>query len=60
MGQYITVAFCCGNCNSSRGNKKLLDWFKSSYCIKRNINYGTVVNPVGEYIKKYEKTSKIN
>lgn len=23
-----TVAFCCWSCNSSRGNKKLMDWFK--------------------------------
>jgi hypothetical protein len=55
-----TVAFCCGSCNSSRGNKKLLDWFKSSYCTERNINYDTVAAPVREYIDKYEKPQKIN
>ena len=47
-----TVAICCWSCNSSRGNKKLLDWFKTPYCIERNINEKTVAKPVQEYIKK--------
>ena len=45
-----TIAICCGSCNSSRGAKKLLDWFKSSYCTERNINKETVAEPVQEYI----------
>lgn len=45
------LAICCGSCNSSRGNKDLLTWFKSSYCIERNINKETVAKPVREYIK---------
>ena len=49
-----TVVICCGSCNSSRGNKKLLDWFKTSYCKKRNINENTVAKPVKEYIKYIE------
>jgi len=49
-----TIAFCCGRCNSSRGNKNLLDWFKSLYCIKNNINYNTVSEVVRDYIRKYE------
>lgn len=49
-----TVAICCGSCNSSRGIKKLSDWFKSSYCLERNINEKTVAKPVQEYIKYIE------
>lgn len=46
-----TVAICCGCCNSSRGKKEISDWFKTSYCIERNINQATVAKPVQEYIK---------
>lgn len=46
-----TVAICCGSCNSSRGNKKLADWFKSPYCIERNINEETVAEEVKKFIR---------
>lgn len=49
-----TVAICCGSCNSSRGIKKLLDWFKSAYCVERNINIETVAEPVKDYIRFVE------
>ena len=49
-----TVAFCCGSCNSSRSNKKIIDWFETAYCIEKNINYNTVANPVKNYIENYE------
>jgi len=59
-----TVAICCGSCNSSRGKKELLDWFKTQYCINRNraINENTVTELVREYIctKKYLKTFTID
>ncbi len=46
------VAICCQRCNSSRKNKALLDWFKTPYCIGRNINEETVKNPdIKEYIQ---------
>jgi len=45
-----TVAICCGSCNSSRGVKKLKDWFKSPYCVERNINIKTVAEPVKKYL----------
>jgi len=45
-----TVAICCGSCNSSRGIKKLKDWFKSPYCVERNINIKTVAKPVRKYL----------
>ena len=45
------IVYCCGSCNSSRGIKKLHDWFKSEYCIKRNINENTVTDSVKKYLK---------
>jgi len=51
----ITIAICCFSCNASRGNKNISDWFKTQYCVERNINLNTVAEPVREYIKKYEK-----
>ncbi|MCX6786713.1 MAG: HNH endonuclease [Candidatus Kaiserbacteria bacterium] len=49
-----TVAYCCGSCNSSRGKKKLPDWFKTPYCVQKNINEKTVAKPVKKYIRKIE------
>ena len=49
-----TVVICCGRCNSSRGKKKLLDWFKSSYCVGRNINEKTVTELVKDYVRYVE------
>lgn len=45
------LALCCGSCNSSRGVKRLLDWFATPYCVERNINSDTVAAPVKEYLK---------
>ena len=49
------IAICCRSCNSSRGEKKLMDWFKSLYCIERNINEKTVAKPVKEYIRSEKR-----
>ena len=46
-----TVAICCGSCNSSRAQKKLVDWFKSQYCLDRNISVDTVAEPVKKFIE---------
>ena len=32
------IALCCRSCNSSKGVKKLEDWFETTYCINKNIN----------------------
>jgi 5-methylcytosine-specific restriction endonuclease McrA len=45
------VAICCRGCNSSRGAKDLLAWFRSLYCIEKNINKETVARPVKEYLR---------
>lgn len=45
-----TVTICCWSCNSSRGNKKIRDWFKTSYCLDKKINEKTVSKFVYRYI----------
>ena len=45
------VAICCRRCNSSRGDKELLAWFRTSYCIEKNISEVTVAKPVTDYIR---------
>jgi hypothetical protein len=49
-----TIAICCQSCNASRGNKTILQWFQSEYCIQRDISAETVAKPVLDYIKKFE------
>ncbi len=49
------LAICCASCNSSRGKMKILDWFKTPYCVDRRINEKTIEKPVKEYIKENEK-----
>lgn len=46
------LAICCWSCNSSRGKKRLLDWFRVPYCSKRNINEKMVARPVKDYIRR--------
>lgn len=46
------IVICCGSCNSSRSRKKLSDWFKTKYCIERNINKNTVASPVKKYYNR--------
>ena len=50
-----TVVFCCWSCNSSRGNKKIRDWFNSDYCKLKQIRHNNVAEPVRNYINKFEK-----
>jgi hypothetical protein len=45
------LAICCRGCNSSKGTKRLLAWFKTPYCRKRKINEKTVAKPVKQYIR---------
>lgn len=50
--QIEDVIICCGSCNSSRGIKKLPVWFRTEYCIVKNINENTVADPVKEYLNR--------
>ena len=47
------IAICCGSCNSSRGPKKLSEWFKTPYCIDRKINKDTVADPIKRFVEMY-------
>ncbi|MBU6414853.1 HNH endonuclease [Patescibacteria group bacterium] len=46
------IVICCQSCNSSRGEKKLVGWFKTQYCIDGKINKKMVAMPVKNYIQK--------
>ncbi len=49
------IVIVCHSCNSSRGVKDLKNWFKSNYCIEKNINIDTVHKRVKDYInRKYD------
>jgi len=47
----VNIALCCAACNSSKGAKKLLDWFNSSYCRKKNICKETTSDIIQNYIE---------
>lgn len=36
------IALCCCGCNSSKGQKPLMEWLNSEYCTRRNISTETV------------------
>jgi hypothetical protein len=44
------LVLCCGSCNSSRGTKRLVDWFQSPYCVQKGITAGTVADEVQRYL----------
>jgi hypothetical protein len=50
------IVICCGSCNSSRGRKELVEWFKTPYCIERNISARTVAAPVRSYLRRQIKS----
>lgn len=47
------IVMCCGRCNSSRGKKRLVDWFNSSYCIGRGINLSFVSESVKDFLRRF-------
>jgi len=53
------IIICCGECNSSRGAKRLHDWFKSKYCKERSINQETVADSVKQYLLRKEKAIQV-
>jgi hypothetical protein len=44
------IVIVCGSCNSSRGTKDINIWFKTSYCVDKNINEKTVSDKVKNYL----------
>ena len=45
------LAIVCARCNSSRGRRRLVDWFASPYCRERSINAQTVAPKVRQYLR---------
>ena len=40
------IALCCCACNASKGQKALVDWLQSTYCVKRGVSENTVAEIV--------------
>jgi hypothetical protein len=40
------IALCCCACNASKGQKALVDWLQSAYCVQRGISEDTVAQIV--------------
>lgn len=53
-----TVAICCYRCNSSRGQKPLLVWFKSNYCLTHTISPESVSIVVKNYLQHRKTLTK--
>src|SRR5262245_21563265 len=45
------LVIVCGRCNSSRGRKRLSEWFASPYCTSRCIGPNTVAQRVRQYVR---------
>jgi hypothetical protein len=45
------LVICCAQCNSSRGTKRLTDWFASPYCLAKHINAKGVAPRVRQYLR---------
>lgn len=45
------ITLCCNSCNASKGSKRLADWLKTVYCVKKKINNKTVAPVIKTYIK---------
>jgi hypothetical protein len=46
------IALCCRACNSSKGQKDLVAWLKSSYCKRVGISPETVAESVKAFLAK--------
>jgi Fe-S oxidoreductase len=46
------IALCCGSCNASKGNKKLIEWLNSKYCETKGISKDTVAVVVRQHLEK--------
>jgi hypothetical protein len=45
------LVIACAGCNASRGRKRLVEWFASSYCLHRGITRATVAARVRTYLR---------
>lgn len=51
------IAICCGSCNASKGNKLLIDWFNSKYCLTKGITKENVASIVKEHLNRQQSSS---
>jgi len=51
----LNIVMCCGRCNTSKRDKKLLQWFETDYCKKRKISRRTVAAPVKKWLGANDK-----
>jgi hypothetical protein len=58
--QIEDIAICCGSCNSRRGVMKLSDWFRTEYCMDKDINENTVADPVKNYLKRKKERRRVS
>jgi hypothetical protein len=49
----VNISLCCASCNSSKGQKKIREWFKSEYCIRLNINEHTVAAIIKLFLREF-------
>jgi hypothetical protein len=40
------IVLCCVSCNASKGQKKLEEWLKSSFCVEKGITESSVATVV--------------
>jgi hypothetical protein len=52
------LAICCRRCNSSKGTKRLCDWFEKPYCQEKKINKESVSEPVKEFMRRQKLICK--
>ena len=50
------LVIACARCNASRGKRRLVDWFSSTYCIEREINSATIAGQVQNYLRTRRST----
>jgi len=53
------IALCCWACNSSKGEKALEDWLRSTYCLKRGVTESTVADIVKDVLATARKRPTI-
>src|SRR5213596_1462515 len=46
------IALCCCACNASKGQKALVNWLQSAYCVKRGVSEDTVARIVRDALAK--------
>jgi len=46
------ISLGCGACNTSKGGKRLAEWFESEYCKRKNMNEQTVSPVIRNWLRQ--------